>query len=112
MDKDTSKIIEAIQNRRQISVLYLKPDKPYGYRTGNPYALYVHPSTKNMILDFWQTGGVSGQEEPIPGWRRYSLQFISEASIINPYAPFPIVPGYNENSVLYNFKCLAKVKTK
>lgn len=102
-------ITQAIESRKTISFEYNKDGKVKGKRIGNPHAIFIHQSTDNIIVDIYQTDGVSDTKQRIPDWRPFLFDYIENTEISDD--SFEIAIGYDSNpsSGKYN-KAICKVK--
>jgi hypothetical protein len=103
---DLEVIKRAIAERRTVEFNYQAPGKTHGLRRGQPHAVYIHETSGNILLDFYQTAGVSETGEPMPGWRRFYTTGVSSAEFLE--STFNPAPGYKPNSRQYA-KVICKV---
>ena len=101
-------IEKSIDGRIPISFEYNKPGKTPGERVGDPHALYLHKTTGNMLLDVYQTSGISDSIKEFPDWRPFSVDYITNIKFHEDEAPFDIAPLYKPNSPQY-IKVIKKV---
>lgn len=69
-------------------------------RLWNPYAIYNHIKTGNILLDLYQNKWYSSSNENIPWWREFDINKISKINILS--VVFNIDNWYNRNSERYN----------
>ena len=98
---DIEIVKNAITSRKPIAFEYHKSGHKTGYRRGNPHALYYHNSTKNLILDVYQTKGATSDNEKLPGWRPILMKYIKNVEILDTENEFEIAKGYNSTSDNY-----------
>jgi len=98
-------IKKAIQSRKPISFEYNKQGKTTGKRIGNPHTIYIHSGTGNVLVDLYQTDGVSDSansgEKELPSWNRFDIEYMNNIIILENYSDFDIAPGYNPYSDRY-----------
>jgi len=106
---DTLKLLtKAIKLQKPISFEYDVEKKVKGKRYGNPYAVFLHPTTDNVMVHIFQTDGVSDTKDEIPGWRSPLLSYISNVEILEEEDKFTIHESYKPNSPMYA-RVIAKV---
>ena len=95
-------ITQAIELRKPVRFRYVKEGKNPGVRIGNPHALFVHPSTRNLQVEMYQTDGVSDSDlnEGLP-WRKFLVEFFKDAEVLSEVPDFLVGEGYNPDSFLY-----------
>lgn len=94
-------LTKAIQLRKPISFEYDVENKVKGIRHGHPYAVFIHPTTDNVIVHIYQTHGVSDTKEKLPGWRSPLISHISSITIFNEHDCFIVEEHYKPNSSMY-----------
>ncbi|OLY94413.1 hypothetical protein SAMN05444008_10112 [Cnuella takakiae] len=98
----------AIENRTPICFEYDSKNRVPGVRWGNPHAIFLHPTTNNLMVDIYQTSGVSESREKIPGWRPFKLEFLENIILLEEAEKFVQAVGYKPNSVQYS-RVIAKL---
>ena len=97
---------KAMESRKPISFEYNKPDKTLGKRIGNPHAIYIHSSTGNVLVDLYQTDGVSESasrgDKSLPDWGTFNIECMNNIIILKNNEDFNIASGYNSYSDRYN----------
>ena len=79
---------EAIKLQKPISFKYDKEGKIKGERIGNPHAVFIFTAKNTRIqstkIDLVQTGGASDteNEKPLPSWRFFNIEDISNVIIL------------------------------
>jgi len=92
----------AIQMKKPISFDYNAPNHVIGKRIANPHAVFIHPTTNNINMDVWKTGGVSTDiSKSLPAWRQYRLEYIRNIKIFEAEKSFEVAVGYNPTSKQY-----------
>lgn len=92
-------IKEAIALKKTITFEYNKAGKVRGDRIGNPHAIFVHISTRNITVDVYQTGGVTDGDHSFPKWGQFLIEYIENVRINN--NTFDLADGYNPISAKY-----------
>jgi len=91
-------IEEAMRTRTPITFRYERPGKTPGTRSGNPHIAFIHRMAKtgeehvNLLL--WQTAGATDSGQTLPSWRTFSLNDITEPTLVPEASPFDIAEGY------------------
>lgn len=84
-NQDLQTIIQAIKEKKSISIEYNKPDKVNGVRIGNPYAIYWNDDETKQYLDLHQQSGVSDSvsenSTEFPHWATLQMDFITNVEI-------------------------------
>jgi hypothetical protein len=96
-----SQLTRAIELRKPISFEYDVPNKIKGLRFGHPHAIFLHPTTDNMMIHIFQIDGVSDSKDKLPGWRQPLIEHISKITIFEDYECFEIAIDYKPNSPMY-----------
>lgn len=102
-------IEEAIKSRIPIQFSYIRPEKTPGTRIGNPHAAFIErvsSGEERTYLHLWQTGGDSDSRRPLPSWRKFFLNDLTEIKLLTDKTPFQIAVDYNPSS--YKFP-IAKI---
>ncbi len=92
---------KAIKNRNQISYEYNKEGKVTGRRIGNPYAIFIYTAKNTRIqstkVHIVQTDGVSDSldKNPLPSFRMYNIEDISNLEILPEVFGEPFHENYN-----------------
>lgn len=98
---------EAIKSQKPISFEYNKEGKINGKRIGNIHAVFIFTAKsgkQSTKVDLVQTAGVSDteQEKPLPSWRFFNIEDISNVIILHNEKEFipdseykPEVPRYD-----------------
>ena len=92
-------IKEAITLKKAIIFEYNKEGKVKGDRIGNPHAIFIHISTRNITVDIYQIGGVTDGNDNFPKWGQFLIDHIENVRIIN--KNFDLADGYNPISPKY-----------
>jgi predicted DNA-binding transcriptional regulator YafY len=99
-------IRKAISSRKQIRFEYSRPGSPAGVRVGNPHAIYVNKRKDggmSTMVDIFQTSGVSGHPEKLPGWRPFKLEKMESIELLTDEACFILEETYIPTSHRYRF---------
>ena len=101
---DTLELLSAaIKAKKPFSFEYHADGHVKGVRTGNPHAIFIHPTTDNINVDIWKTDGVSTKPDTVlPAWKQYRLEFIKNITILEHEATFEPAKGYNPVSKQYS----------
>lgn len=93
----------SIQQQKPICFEYTALGHAVGKRYGNPHAVFIHPTTNNVNIDIFKTGGVSTLplKKPLPDWKQYRVEHICNVTILEGESSFSIANGYNPNSKQY-----------
>lgn len=106
---DTLELLtKAIKLQKPITFEYDVEKKVKGKRYGNPYAVFLHPTTDNVMAHIFQTDGVSDTKDEIPDWRSPLLSHIKNIEILEDQDCFVIDESYKPNSSMYA-RVIAKV---
>ena len=97
----------AIELKKPICFEYDVAHKVIGKRTGHPHAIFLHPTTNNVMIHIYQTDGVSDTKDKLPGWRQPILEHIENVIIYEDQECFEVAIDYKPNSAMY-----ARVITK
>jgi hypothetical protein len=101
-DENLEVLKKAIDLRLPIAFEYLAPDHVKGERIGNVHAVFIHPTTQNINMDIFKTGGVSTDtSKPLPDWRQYKLKHISKIVLLTNLPTFEPAARYNPVSPQY-----------
>lgn len=92
----------AIELRKPITFKYDVANKVVGVRFGHPHAIFIHPTTNNMMIHIFQFDGVSDTKDKLPGWRQPILNNISEVIILHEDDCFENASDYRPNSPMYS----------
>lgn len=87
---------KAIKNKKVIEFNY----KLEWIRIWNPYAVYKHTNTWNILLDLYQTKWYSNSNDKIPWWREFEVKDINNLKILD--ETFNINNQYKPNSERYS----------
>ena len=94
-------IKRAINLRKPICFEYAVQGKVNGKRYSNQHAIFLHPTTDNLLVDIFQVSGVSDTKDKLPGWRKPLLSYISNITVLEDADCFDIANGYKPNSPYY-----------
>ncbi|HLG36349.1 MAG TPA: hypothetical protein VI757_15835 [Bacteroidia bacterium] len=103
-------LTKAIQLQKPISFEYNAPKHVVGKRYGNPYAVYIDVGTNNILMDIYRTSGAQTPpiKKPLPDWKRYLVDYLSEIKVLEEENSFEIRHDYKPNSPRYA-KSLVKI---
>jgi hypothetical protein len=101
-------ITKAIEAKKPICFEYIVENKVVGKRYGNPHALFLHPTTNNLMVHIYQVSGVSDTKDKLPGWRQPLLSHIKNIIILEEADCFELDTSYKPNSPMYS-RIIAKV---
>jgi hypothetical protein len=101
-------IIKAIELKKPICFEYAVENKIVGKRYGNPHAIFLHPTTNNLMVHIYQVTGVSDSKDKLPGWRQPLLEHIKNIIIMEEVECFEIDGSFKPNSPMYS-RIISKV---
>lgn len=101
-------LIRAIETKKPICFEYDVEHKVVGKRYGNPHAIFVHPTTDNLMIHIFQISGVSDSKDKLPGWRQPLLEHIKNIIIMEEAECFEVDESYKPNSPMYS-RIIAKI---
>ncbi|MEA3494263.1 MAG: hypothetical protein U9R38_07785 [Candidatus Margulisiibacteriota bacterium] len=91
----------AIELKKPISFHYNKGDKVRGERRGNPHVLYISPSSGMLMIDVFQTSGVT-DTGPLPKWGRFHVDYVDDLRLLDTEPSFDVADGYAPDSDRYS----------
>lgn len=103
----------AIEARKPISFEYNKYGKVRGERIGNPHAVFIFTAKsgeQSTKIDLVQVSGVSDSknEKPLPSWRFYNIEDLSNVKMVEAESVFIVDSEYKPEADRYR-NVIAKI---